>query len=82
MKHILAAAAMAALFAAPALAQAPVANPYDQQIRDIYANLDSGTTEKQRVEMQWQAMVLKADAYRHGVEVQVPPQTIQTGAAR
>ena len=76
MKHILTAAAMAALFAAPALAQMPSAtgNPYEQQIRALYAEIDNGALpEKVRADLEWQAQAVKADAYRHGVIVQVPP---------
>ena len=84
MKHILTAAAMAALLAAPALAQTPsaaAANSYEQQIRAIYAEIDSGALpEKVRADLQLQAMVVKAEAYRHGIVVEVPPRPEATAA--
>jgi hypothetical protein len=76
VKKILTAAAAAALLAVPAFAQTPSANPYEQQIRTIYAQLDSlpGSSAHQRQDLLQQAMAVKAEANRHGVTVDVPPK--------
>ena len=83
MKIILTAAAVA-LLAAPALAQAPSAQTaYEQQIRAIYAQIDAlANGQKESVDLVHQAMAVKAEAYRHGVIVQVPPQPEATAQAR
>jgi hypothetical protein len=82
VKKILTALAAAALLAAPALAQAPSANPYEQQIRALYAELDTlpGSSAHQRQDLLQQAMAVKAEAYRHGVTVDVPPKPDPTAA--
>jgi Ni/Co efflux regulator RcnB len=83
VKKILTAAAAAALLAAPALAQTPSAQTsYDQQIRAIYAQIDSMPNgQKETVDLLHQAMVVKAEAYRHGVMVEVPPRPESTATA-
>ena len=83
MKIILT-AAVAALIAAPALAQTPsTQTAYDQQIRAIFAQIDSlANGQKESVDLLHQAMAVKAEAYRHGVIVQVPPQPEATAQAR
>jgi hypothetical protein len=83
VKKILTAAAAVALLAAPALAQTPSAQTsYDQQIRAIYAQIDSMPNgQKETVDLLHQAMVVKAEAYRHGVMVEVPPQPESTATA-
>ena len=87
MKTILTAAAAAALLAAPALAQTPsTQTAYEQQIRAIYQQIDSlpgaGTGSHEREALEWQAQIIKAEAHRNGVLVQVPPQVEATAQAR
>ena len=84
MKTILTAAAAAALLAAPALAQAPSAQAaYEQQIRAIYAQIEAlPNGQKEAYDLMQQAMVVKAEAYRNGIIVEVPPRPEATAQAK
>lgn len=87
MKTILTAAAAAALLAAPALAQTQSSQTaYEQQIRAIYQQIEqlpgAGAGSHEREQLEWQAMAIKAEAYRNGVMVQVPPQAEAAASAR